>query len=64
MEEITIYKFQLEDIKEALRITANIHNSRDKSKYGRTCHDRMVAQAEEYAKNALEGKKDTTVKYV
>jgi hypothetical protein len=64
MEEITIYKFQLEIIKEALRITANIHDSRDKSKEGRTCHDRVTAQAEQYAKNALEGKKDTTVKYM
>jgi len=64
MEEITIYKFQLESIKEALRITANIHDSRDKTKEGRTCHDRMVSQSEQYAKNALEGKKDTTVKYM
>ena len=64
MEEITIYKFQLESIKDALRVTANIHDSRDKSKEGRTCHDRMVSEAEQYAKNALEGKKDTPVKYV
>lgn len=64
MEEITIYKFQLEAIKEALRVTANIHNSRDKHKQGQTCHDRMVRQAEQYADNALEGKKDIQVKYV
>ena len=50
MEEITIYKFQLEVIKEALRITANIHGSRKKKE---TCHDRMVVQAEKYAENAL-----------
>jgi len=64
MEEITIYKFQLEAIKEALRVTANIHECRIKGKDGRTCHDRMVAQAEQYANNALEGKKDIEVRYV
>lgn len=64
MEEITIYKFQLEAIKEALRITANIHDSRNKAKEGRTCHDRMVAQAEQYALNALAGEKDKKVKYL
>jgi hypothetical protein len=64
MEEITIYKFQLEKIKDALRITANIHESRNKAKEGRTCHDRMVAQAEQYAINALEGKKDVVVRYL
>jgi len=46
MEEITIYKFQLKTIIEALRITSQIHNS---SK-GITCHDRQVRQAYEYAK--------------
>ena len=64
MDEITIYKFQLESIKDALRVTANIHDSRNKSKKGRTCHDRMVSEAEQYAKNALEGKKDIVVKCV
>lgn len=64
MEEITIYKFQLEAIKEALRVTANIHESRNKAKESRTCHDRMVAQAEQYANNALEGKKDVEVRYL
>ena len=60
MEEITIYKFQLEAIKEALRVTANIHSSRKTLK---TCHDRMVAQAEKYAENALKGEKDKVVRY-
>lgn len=60
MEEITIYKFQLEAIKEALRVTANIHNSR---KTLETCHDRMVVQAEKYADNALKGEKDKVVRY-
>ncbi len=60
MEEIKIYKFQLETIFEALRITSNIHNSSE----GKTCHDRQVRQAYQYAKNALEGKKDEVVKYM
>ena len=64
MEEITIYKFQLEAIKEALRVTANIHDSRNKRKNGETCHDRMVRQAEKYAENALKGEKDTEVRYI
>ena len=61
MEEITIYKFQLEAIREALRVTANIHESRKKKE---TCHDRMVVQAEQYAENALKGEKETVVKYL
>jgi hypothetical protein len=60
MEEIIIYKFQLETIIEALRITSNIHES---SK-GKTCHDRQVRQALEFAKNALKCKKDVTVRYM
>jgi hypothetical protein len=64
MEEVIIYKFQLEAIKEALRVTANVYHTRDKTKDGRTCLDRMVTQAEQYAINALEGNKDTEVPYV
>ncbi len=64
MEEVVIYKFQLEAIKEALRITANVYHSRDIAKDGRTCHDRMLKQAEQYATNALEGNKDIEVPYV
>lgn len=60
MEEITIYKFQLETIIEALRITSNIH----KSSEGKTCHDRQVRQAYQYAKNALQGKKEEEVPYM
>ena len=59
MEEITIYKFQLETIIEALRITSNIHDSHK----GETCHDRQVRQAYEFAKNALANEKDKIVKY-
>lgn len=60
MEEITIYKFQLETIIDALRITSNIHNCSE----GKTCHDRQVRQALQFAKNAMEGKKDEKVKYM
>lgn len=60
MEEIIIYKFQLEAIYNALRITANIHNSRA----GGTCHDRQVRQSEKYAKNALAGEYKKEVKYI
>lgn len=60
MEEVTIYKFQLETIKEALRITANIHDSRR----GETCFDRQVRQAEKFAENALKGEKDKEVSYI
>ena len=59
MEEVTIYRFQLEAIKEALRVTANAHNCRDLV----TCHDRMVSQAEQFAINALNGEKDKRVMY-
>lgn len=64
MEELTIYKYQLEQIKEALRLTANIHNSRNIYKDGRTCHDRMVTQAEKFAENALNGEKNKRVPYL
>lgn len=60
MEEIIIYKFQLETIVETLRITSNIHESTK----GETCYDRQVRQAYEYAKNAIKNEKDTIVKYI
>lgn len=60
MEEIIIYKFQLEVIEEALRVTANTYDCREKT----TCLDRMVTQAEQYAENALKGEKDKEVRYV
>ena len=60
MEEITLYKFQLENIIEALRITSNIHQS---SKL-ETSHDRQVRSALQYAKNALNGSKDIEVNYM
>lgn len=59
MEEITIYKFQLEAIKEALRVVANTYKCREQV----TCMDRMVTQAEKFAENALNGEKDKVVRY-
>jgi hypothetical protein len=60
MEKVEIYKFQLESIADALRVTANTYQCRKKA----TCHDRMVTQAEQYAKNALAGEIDKEVKYM
>tara|TARA_R110002051_G_scaffold120317_2_gene193536 strand:- start:3107 stop:3289 length:183 start_codon:yes stop_codon:yes gene_type:complete len=59
MEEVTIYKFQLIAMIEALRVTSNIHDCHEK----KTCHDRMVTRAKKYGENAIEGKKDELVKY-
>ena len=60
MKEITIYEFQLEEIKDALRIAANIHKSRTNPE---SCFDRMVVRAEKYAENALEGNIDIEVSW-
>lgn len=60
MEEITIYKFQLDRIIEALRLTNNLHNCSQ----GKTCFDRQVRQAYQYAKNARDNKKDERVNYM
>ena len=60
MEEVVIYRFQLEKILESLRITANIHNSTK----GETCHDRQVRLAYQYAKNALNGEHKKEVSYI
>lgn len=59
MEKIEIYRFQLDSIKEALRVTANSYDCRK----NKTCLDRMVTQAEQYAENALNGEIDKPVKY-
>ena len=60
MEEITIYKFQLETILDALRLTANNYDCRR----GKTCYDRIVRQAEQFAQNALNNEMDKNVKYM
>ena len=57
MEEVTIYKYQLKAMIEALRLTARIHDCHKKE----TCHDRMVISAKKYGENAIEGKKDDKV---
>jgi hypothetical protein len=59
MEEITIYKFQLEAIQEALRVVSLNYNCAS----NKTCMDRMVTQANQFAKNAIEGNKDKEVRY-
>ncbi len=60
MEEITIYKFQLKIIVDALRLTNNLHNSSKDE----TCYDRQIRQAYQYAKNALNNEKDIKVPYL
>lgn len=59
MKEVVIYEFQLEAIRNALRLVANVYDCRNNE----TCMDRMVTQAEQYAINALNGEKDKYVKY-
>lgn len=60
MRVVEIYEFQLDTIHNALRIVANAYNCRT----GKTSLDRQVRQAEQFAKNALEGEKDKKVKYI
>ena len=60
MEEIVIYKYQLEIILEALRITSNIHSCNE----GVTCHDRQVRQAYKFSENALKGDFKKRVNYI
>lgn len=57
MEKIEIYKFQMEEIEEALRLTSNIHDSKKKE----TSFDRTVYKAHKYAKNAINGNIDIVV---
>lgn len=57
MEEITIYKFQLEEIQDALRMAYDLHDCGQ----GKTCFARTVSQARKYAQNALKGEKDKFV---
>lgn len=59
MEEITIYRFQLEEIYDALRMTANHLDSRK----GETAMDRTIRDAEQYAINALAGNKELRVQH-
>ena len=59
MEEIIIYKFQLETISEALRLAIRTLESQKQE----TCLDRQLIQAKRYSDNALKGEKDKQVKY-
>lgn len=49
MEELTINKFQAEQIEDTLRLVANILKSRSKE----TCLDRDIMQSWEMIKNVL-----------
>lgn len=60
MEVKTIYEYQLEVIVNALRLTNNLH----KSSEGKTCFDRQVREAYEYAKNAMANEKEKQVNYM
>jgi hypothetical protein len=60
MEEIIIYKYQLQIIIDALRLTANYGDCRK----GLTCYDRQVRQAEQFAINVMNNEKDKQVKYM
>jgi predicted GTPase len=59
MDEVIIYRFQLEVIADALRVVANTYDCRNQ----KTCLDRMVSQAEQFAINALKGGKNIKVQY-
>lgn len=59
MEELTIYKFQLETIAEALRLAIRTLESNNQG----TCMDRQLVQAKRYADNALKGEKEKEVRY-
>ena len=56
MDEIIIYKYQLKDIQNALRLAIHIngcHNKKDQ-----TCFDRQMLKAKLFVDNALNGKID------
>lgn len=57
MKEVVIYEFQLKEIIDALRLTANLNGCRTK----KTAFDRTVMAAYQFAENALEGNKDKHV---
>jgi hypothetical protein len=56
---VPIYRFQLKAIESALFTVANQYKCREQN----SCLDRMVAQAEQFATNALNGEMDKTVRY-
>lgn len=52
MEEIIIYKYQLKDIQNTLRLAIIINDCNKKE----TCFDRQMIKAKLFVDNALEGK--------
>jgi len=60
MEEVIIYRFQLESIRDALQLTKRIMVEREKNT-GESCFDRDVKQSLIWSENALNGKKDEIV---
>jgi len=59
MEEITVYKYQLELIENALRLTNNINKCSNKK--DQTSFDRDVVQALGTVKNLINGDKETLI---
>lgn len=57
MKDLTIYEFQAKQIKDTLRIVANVLKSQSRE----TSLDRDVMQSWEMIKNILEGEKEKTV---
>lgn len=57
MDKLMIYRFQLEHLKDTLRVVANTLNSRDLN----TCLDRDIMQSIGFVDNALEGDIDRRV---
>jgi hypothetical protein len=58
MDELKIYKFQLEQLKDTLRLVANVLDSRKKE----TCLDRDIMVSIAMVDNALSGEIDKRVK--
>ena len=57
MKEVIIYEYQLKEIIDALRLSANINGCWTKE----TAYCRTVMQAYQFAENALNGEKDKRV---
>lgn len=59
MEKVVLYKYQLEEIQDALRMVMMLR----KSIKNETCLDRTVKRAKKYAENALNDKININVDY-
>jgi hypothetical protein len=60
MDEVTIYRYQLDAIQDALRLASNIHDSQR----GETCFDRCIRQSKQFAENAQAGEYKRRVNYI